>query len=163
MGTAMSGGRLMFWAALAILLAACGGEPPPPVAAATSAPPARPAPAQAWKIFYSIETETLQGDGISTGITATATTVGPQNVPDEIAAAIAALLPRLEGLAGTYRLSDDTFSAGTQVESITADFDGSSIDFRFEIGAGYPAPPGPVAELYELVARKPLPSAVEGD
>lgn len=148
--------------ATAICAGGCGGKAPAPVEPAVEDEPVEDAgPPIAWKIFYSSETETLEPDGVTVGISATATTVSRDNVPDDVAEEIAALLPEIEAADGTYRLSIQITGAGMNMEILSVDFGESTFDLRFEQGPQHELPPEAVARLYELVARKPLPSTIE--
>lgn len=148
--------------AAAACAVACGGKAPPPPEPPVAEEPVEDAgPPAAWKIFYSTETETLEDDGVTVGISATATTIRLDNVPDAVAEEIASLLPEIEAADATYRLTSQITGAGMNLEILSVDYGDSSFDLRFEQGPQHELPPEPVARLYELVARKPLPSTLE--
>jgi hypothetical protein len=154
---------VMVGALAAVLGTGCGGAaaPAPEDPTPEQEPGPDAGPMVHWKIFYSSEVETLEEDGVTVGIAATATTLGPANVPDDVAESIAALLPDIEAADVTYRLSGEITGSGMTMEILSIDFEASSFDLRFEQGPQNEVPPEPVAKLYELVARKPLPSTLE--
>lgn len=166
MSEATAGWTGLVWAMVLIAGVACGGKAPAPASTPPDpVPDAGPVedtrPLVHWKIFYSSEVETLEEDGVTVGISATATTLGPANVPDDVAEKIVALLPEIETADMTYRLSTEITGSGMTMEVLSIDFEDSSFDLRFEQGPQNEVPPAPVAELYQLVARKPLPSTLE--
>ena len=150
-------------AAVLILALGCGGKAPAPAEPAVEEEPVESVrPIADWKIFYSAETETLEDDGVTVGISATATTVSAINVPESVAQEIGELLTEIEAADVTYRLSTEITGSGMTLEILSVDYEDSSFELRFEQGPQNEVPPEAVARLYELVARKVLPAASEG-
>jgi hypothetical protein len=147
-----------------IAFGGCGGAPPAETATADEAvekPVEDVRPIVHWKIFYSSEVETLEEDGVTVGISATATTISAVNVPDDVAEEIEGLLPQIATEDKTYRLSTEITGSGMSMEILSVDYEDSSYELRFEQGPQNEIPPEQVERLYELVARKPLPSKLE--